>query len=227
MRIDIVKDILNLKEGEGYKIVEIGVEKGDTVKFVMEQDDNHAEIFEDCLQDFFTLNMKLYTMYENEILADLESEKDADGLIIMMVSVIATSEGNAISIYVPYLDIYKENANELIESIQVLQSKLDKNLNNILNDFVDKEDDIREFELVFKRDNFGGLKYDNFIRAVDRSIPQQKQEVGKLLSLNFEEKLICEASKLGYDLDEISNDKIVFNFSTDMKDIFNLMVGTL
>lgn len=225
MQTNIIKDILNLKENEGYSILRLGIKKEDNIAFVIEADANFSDIFEECLEELTMANMQLFNIYKDEVLKDLDNLNEVDTLTTLSISVIADNEGNTIAIYTPYISIYKDEANELIELIQNIQSKLDKKLNDILSKFVDKEDNLKNFELVFKRDSNGKLKYYDFNRLCDRKISQQKNEIRELLSSEFEEKLINEANELGYELSKIEKEQVVFIFNTDMKEIFDLKLA--
>lgn len=89
-----------------------------------------------------------------------------------------------------------------------------------------KSKDLKEFELVFKKDIKGNLKYSNFNRLTDRPISQQKVEIKELLSLGFEEALVNIAIEKGIDLSEIDdNEEMVFGFKTDKDYIHELKIG--
>lgn len=227
MQIDIIKDILMLKEDEGYNILNLGIKKSEKITLVFNGDANFSDVYMDFLEDLNVLNLDLYSMFHKEILKELENLEDEEVLHLISISVIADSEGNTISIYSPCdLSVYKEGADELISSMKAVRDKLDKKLNEILDSYVEKEDDLRVFELVFKRDITGRFKYYDFSRMIDRKIYQQKQEIRELLSLNFEEKLINKAQEEGFNMEDIKNEEVIFKFHTDMNEIFDLQIGT-
>lgn len=226
MDITIIKEILNLKEKEGYSILRLGIKNEEQIRFSIERDEHFSEIFTESLDEITMLSVHLSNIYKKEVAEDLTKLKNEELLALLNISVIANEEGNTISMYVPYVRIYKEGADELIELVKKIQHDLDEKLNKILSQFVDSEDSIKEFELALKKDSSGDFKYHDFNRMTDRKISQQKSEVRELLSLGFEKKLITKAYEMGYDLYEIEDKEIIFIFNTDMKEILDLKIGT-
>lgn len=227
MKINTIKDILELKENEKNEILVMGIKrdhKDNKITFVVNSDVDYLDIYEDLLEELNLANITLFKTYSEEIMNDLQKIKSDETLATITVSIIVDNQGNTISVYVPYVSIYKEGANELIDMIKLIQIELERKMNKIIDNFVSNEDDIKEFQLVFKKDSDGQLKYYDFNRMTDRKIYKQKEEIAQLLSLNFEEKLLNRFSEMGYDSSNIENDEIVFAFNTDMKEIYNLII---
>lgn len=223
MNNNVMKNILNLKEQEGFSILELFISKeNDELKMSFDMDTELNEIYRDFIDELVILNMSLLKVYGDEIQQDLEKLKSVPTI---KISVTADKEGNTVSLYLPYIKVYKKGADEILEMSKILIEKMDKKLNDLLDNYVAVEDSLREFELVYKRNDDGEFKYCDFNRMIDRKISEQKYEISQLMSLGFEDKLIDKLKEVGYDLDKVKNEEIVIAFETDMKDIYNIKLG--
>ena len=224
MDVRTMENILNFKEGEGQVFIECRItkkESGNGVSFNFELDTDFNEVYGDDIASLQALVISLYDLYQNEIHEDL---KENDAALALAVSAIADEEGNATSTYLHYTGTYKKGSEELIKSAQAINERLTQKLNQKLDEFANVEENIKPFELIFKKQN-GEYKFFDFCRLAGREIPQQKQEVSELMSLGFEQKLLDKAEEVGYNLSEIKSDQIFVAFSTDNKEIYGLKIG--
>ena len=225
MDVRTMENILNFKEGEGQVFIECHVVKKDDdsgIAFDFKLDTDFNEIYRNDVGTLTALATLSYQLYYDEIHKELSENEEVP---ILSVSVIAGKEENETSIYLNYAGIYKKGYEELIKSAQEVNERLSQNLTRILDQFANAEENIKPFELIFKKQD-GGYRFCDFCRLADREIRQQKLEIRELMSRGFEKKLLDKAEEIGYNLSEMENNEIVMAFSTDNKEIYGLKIGT-
>lgn len=221
MNINTIKNILDLKEGEGYSVLDLGIDKGSR-SLKIEGEQHFLSIYKDFIEDLADVHIRLINLYMDEIMSDLVNLND-NLLKVISVSVTADEKENLIIINTPYIKTYKEGADELIELVQKIQLSLNKKLNEILSDFIDKEDNIKEFDFLFVKDSYGNFKYHSCVKRPDDT-KQYEIDIDELLSLDFENKLLNKVTEIGYVLSKIECDYIGFYFYTDMQEVLELKI---
>ena len=147
MKNSILKDILDLKEGNGYHIIDISYKSYEDGRFslVFDGDANFQFIIEDKFEELITASISLYKVYKEEIKRTLKSS-NSNEFPLVSLSVIADNKGNCINMKISNFGVTKANPNdieEIINTLNNINNNLTDNLNKLLDKFAEENDIVK------------------------------------------------------------------------------------
>lgn len=224
MKIDIINDILELKENRRCNILKLGLstnKEKENLKLDYQGDSDFDEIYFEYLSELTNLAIYMLTLLKEDDIKTLETKEE---IMLLAIDIIGKGKENEIQIR----KLYELDNKDLDIKLDELRVVLTNKLRDILEDYLKNEDDIRQFDFIFVEGGKHGYTYQSFCRLCDRPIPQQKDEIRLLLNSNIEDILFNEIKKTKFDLSE-KHEKIFVSFKVNMNNIskiLELKIGT-
>lgn len=141
MESKFIEQVLNLKEDEMIKLLEMGIdgESEDSLSYIKISNKNFNEIYCDSVDELDIITKVLCKMYEDEItsdLMDMKSEGVTDGMISILSVDISLVDGRPrIFLQVPYISSHKAHLEKVINTLMLEASRIEERLNFILLDY--------------------------------------------------------------------------------------------
>lgn len=149
MKNKILSDILKLKEGSGYHIIDFMYSKDENTnspKIIFEGDMNFYFIIEHKIEDLLYYTMKLSSLYINELEMEMNTLENKEYPIIS-IGVIADDKGVSICSRIAAFSVTKANQNEvenLANKLNDINNELTEYLNNLLDTFAESIDIVKK-----------------------------------------------------------------------------------